>query len=177
MENKPQVGILMGSDSDLAVMSEAAKVCEQFNVPFEINVLSAHRTPDEAGEYAKTAMARGLKVVICGAGVAAHLGGVIAAATPLPVIGVPLNGALDGLDSLLSIAQMPPGIPVACVSIGGAKNAGLLAMRILALSDSNVAAKYQEHIAKIKDEVLKKTAKLQALGYKKYLEEQASNKK
>ncbi|HEY4512303.1 MAG TPA: 5-(carboxyamino)imidazole ribonucleotide mutase [Candidatus Paceibacterota bacterium] len=169
---KPLVGILMGSDSDLAIMSEAAKVCEQFNVSFEISVISAHRTPDRAAEYAKTAEERGLKVIIAGAGVAAHLGGVIAAMTPLPVIGVPLNASLDGLDSLLSIAQMPPGIPVACVAINGAKNAGLLAMRILALSDEKIRDGLKKHTETMKEEVNKKSTKLHELGYKKYLEEQ-----
>jgi len=129
----PQVGILMGSDSDLEVMEEAAKACEEFGIGYEMHVMSAHRTPHDAAEFAKTAHERGLKVIIAGAGAAAHLAGVVAAHTPLPVIGIPVKSkALQGLDSLLSIVQMPSGIPVATVAIDGGRNAGLLAVQILA---------------------------------------------
>ncbi len=134
---QPLVGIAMGSESDLPVMEEAAHVLEAFEVPYEIRVLSAHRTPHRMLEYARTAHTRGLKVIIAGAGGAAHLPGMIAAATPLPVIGVPVpTRHLQGLDSLLSIVQMPGGVPVATVAIGQARNAGLLAVQILAAGDS-----------------------------------------
>jgi 5-(carboxyamino)imidazole ribonucleotide mutase len=140
---EPQIGILMGSDSDLEVMEEAAKVCEEFGVAYDIHVFSAHRTPDETTEYAKNAQQRGLKVLIAGAGGAAHLAGVVAAHTPLPVIGVPIKGkALKGLDSLLSIVQMPPGVPVATVAIDGGRNAGLLAIQILATHDADLLARF-----------------------------------
>src|SRR3989344_5145879 len=134
-QHKPLVGIIMGSDSDLPTMQEAAKILEEFEIPYELTIVSAHRTPLRMFDYAKTALSRGLKVIIAGAGGAAHLPGMTAAITPLPVIGVPIKGkTLDGVDSLLSIMQMPPGIPVATVAINGAKNAGLLALKILALS-------------------------------------------
>ena len=132
----PKVGILMGSDSDLEIMEEAAKACEEFGVGYEMHVMSAHRTPHDAAEFAKTAHERGLKVIIAGAGGAAHLAGVVAAHTPLPVIGIPVKSkALKGLDSLLSIVQMPAGVPVATVAIDGGRNAGLLAVQILANAD------------------------------------------
>jgi len=132
----------MGSDSDLPTMQEAAKVCEEFNVDYEIKVVSAHRTPDEMANYAKTAAERGIKVIIAGAGGAAHLPGMTASYTHLPVIGVPVQTrSLNGLDSLLSIVQMPGGVPVATVAIGQAKNAGLLAIQILAVSDDELKAK------------------------------------
>jgi 5-(carboxyamino)imidazole ribonucleotide mutase len=137
---EPVVGIVMGSASDIEVMRPAAAVLEEFGVPREVRVISAHRTPDDAMAYAREAAGRGLRVIIAGAGGAAHLPGVIAACTPLPVIGVPVAlRQLDGLDSLLSIVQMPAGVPVATVSIGGARNAGLLAVRILAVSDPDLA--------------------------------------
>ncbi|MFZ0666304.1 MAG: 5-(carboxyamino)imidazole ribonucleotide mutase [Acidimicrobiales bacterium] len=137
------VGILMGSSSDAEIMDGAAEALREFGVPTEVRVLSAHRTPDDTLEYARSAKDRGIKVLIAGAGGAAHLAGVLAAATPLPVIGVPIALAnLGGLDSLLSMVQMPRGIPVAVVAINGAKNAGLLAARILAVSDEKIAAKY-----------------------------------
>ena len=138
---KPQVGIVMGSDSDLTVMKEAANILSGFEVPYEIRVISAHRTPDVAVDYSKTASSRGLKVIIAGAGAAAHLAGVLAAGTDLPVIGVPLaNSALNGMDALLSTVQMPGGVPVATMGIGssGARNAALLAIRILALESSDL---------------------------------------
>ena len=168
--NKPLVGILMGSDSDLPIMKEAAKVLEEFGVPFEITVCSAHRTPERAHEYAATAINRGLKVIIAGAGGAAHLAGVIAAYTTVPVIGVPIKSALDGIDSLLSTMQMPPGIPVATVAIDGAKNAGLLAVQILATSDSSLANKLADYKTTLANSVNAKAEKLEKEGCKKYLE-------
>ncbi|GAY18980.1 5-(carboxyamino)imidazole ribonucleotide mutase [Mycobacterium sp. shizuoka-1] len=136
MTDKPVVGLIMGSDSDWPVMEAAAEALAEFEVPFEVGVVSAHRTPGRMLDYARGAAARDIKVIIAGAGGAAHLPGMVASATPLPVIGVPVPLArLDGLDSLLSIVQMPAGVPVATVSIGGARNAGLLAVRILAASD------------------------------------------
>ncbi|HMP74383.1 MAG TPA: 5-(carboxyamino)imidazole ribonucleotide mutase [Kiritimatiellia bacterium] len=141
-KRQPLVGIIMGSDSDLPTLSPAADICQTFDVPFEIKVVSAHRTPDDMSRYAKTAAKRGLKVIIAGAGGAAHLPGMTASHTILPVIGVPVESkALKGLDSLLSIVQMPGGIPVATVAIGNAKNAGLLAIQILATSNPTLAAK------------------------------------
>ena len=135
----PRVGIVMGSDSDWPVMKAAAAVCREFGVPFEVRVVSAHRTPDDMAEYGRSAHQRGLAVIIAGAGGAAHLPGLLAAHSPLPVIGVPVPlGNLQGLDSLLSIVQMPRGVPVATVAIGGAQNAGLLAIQILATADSSL---------------------------------------
>src|SRR5689334_16059005 len=135
----PLVGIVMGSDSDLPVMRGAAEMCARFGVPHELRIVSAHRTPDDMAEYGRTAHTRGLKVIVAGAGGAAHLPGMLAAHTPLPVIGVPVpTEHLRGLDSLLSIAQMPQGVPVATVAIGNSRNAGLLAVRILATSDPNL---------------------------------------
>lgn len=131
----------MGSTSDLSVMEKAAKVLDDMGIPFEMNALSAHRTPAEVEEFATHAAARGIEVIIAGAGMAAHLPGVIAAMTPVPVIGVPINASLDGLDALLAIAQMPPGIPVATVAINGAMNAGILAVQILAVGDPELKTK------------------------------------
>ncbi|MDT4937307.1 MAG: 5-(carboxyamino)imidazole ribonucleotide mutase [Pseudonocardiales bacterium] len=142
MTDAPLVGVIMGSDSDWSVMSAAADALAEFDVPHEVRVVSAHRTPLDMSEYAQAAAGRGLRVVIAGAGGAAHLPGMVASMTTLPVIGVPVPLAhLDGLDSLLSIVQMPAGVPVATVSIGGARNAGLLAVRILAASDDSLATK------------------------------------
>ncbi|BAU95106.1 phosphoribosylaminoimidazole carboxylase catalytic subunit [Corynebacterium suranareeae] len=159
----PQVGLIMGSDSDWDTVAPAAEVLAEFGIPFEVGVVSAHRTPEKMLNYAKTAHERGVKVIIACAGGAAHLPGMVAAATPLPVIGVPRAlKDLDGLDSLLSIVQMPGGVPVATVSIGGAKNAGLLAVRILGAGDTSLISKmadYQDNMAKeveAKDEALKK---------------------
>ena len=138
-ENKIEVGIIMGSDSDLPIMEDAVKVLKVFGIGFEVKVLSAHRTPNQHAEYSRTAIDRGLKVIIAAAGGAAHLPGVTAAQTTLPVIGVPIKGkSLEGMDALLSIVQMPPGIPVATVAINGAKNAALLAVSILALANSDI---------------------------------------
>jgi 5-(carboxyamino)imidazole ribonucleotide mutase len=134
----PKVSIIMGSTSDLPVMEAAAKILNEFKIPFEINALSAHRTPEEVEKFAKSAASRGIKVIIAAAGMAAHLPGVIASMTPIPVIGVPVKASLEGLDSLLAIVQMPPGIPVATVGINGAQNAGILAAQIIAAGDVSV---------------------------------------
>jgi 5-(carboxyamino)imidazole ribonucleotide mutase len=148
----PLVGIIMGSDSDLATLQPAADICAEFGVSFEVRVVSAHRTPQDMADYARTAHERGLKVIIAGAGGAAHLPGMVAAFTPLPVIGVPVHtSTLSGWDSLLSIVQMPPGVPVATVAIGGGKNAGLLAVQILAAHDQALLQKmvdYKEELAR-----------------------------
>nr|WP_232425731.1 5-(carboxyamino)imidazole ribonucleotide mutase [Mycobacterium sp. JS623] len=139
MAERPRVGLIMGSDSDWSVMEAAAEALAEFDVRFEVGVVSAHRTPERMLDYARTAAARGLEVIIAGAGGAAHLPGMVASATPLPVVGVPVPlASLDGLDSLLSIVQMPAGVPVATVSIGGARNAGLLAVRMLGAADAKL---------------------------------------
>ena len=151
----------MGSDSDLATMQEAAKICEEFGVPYEMKITSAHRTPDFMAKYASTAHKRGIKIIIAGAGGAAHLPGMAASYSPLPVIGVPIKSkALDGLDSLLSIAQMPAGVPVATVAIGNAKNAGILAVQILALRDNNLFKKIQNYKKNLASESMGKNKKL-----------------
>jgi 5-(carboxyamino)imidazole ribonucleotide mutase len=161
MADAPRVGLIMGSDSDWAVMEGAAGALAEFDIPFEVGVVSAHRTPDRMLEYARSAARRGIEVIIAGAGGAAHLPGMVAAATPLPVIGVPVPLAkLDGLDSLLSIVQMPAGVPVATVSIGGARNAGLLAVRILGASDTGLRERIEEFQRDLEAAVLKKDAAL-----------------
>lgn len=158
-----KVGIVMGSDSDLPLMQKSADILREFDVPFEMSILSAHRTPEEAIDYSRTAEERGLDVIIAGAGAAAHLPGVIAAGTILPVIGVPINAtALDGTDALYAIVQMPSGIPVASVGIDGSKNAALLAVEMLALSDASLKEKLHDYKKKMKETVLKKNANLQA---------------
>jgi 5-(carboxyamino)imidazole ribonucleotide mutase len=160
--SEPIVGIVMGSDSDWPTMEAAAGALEEFDVPYEAHVVSAHRTPRRMLEYAETAADRGLRVIIAGAGGAAHLPGMVAAATPLPVIGVPRAlDRLDGLDSLLSIVQMPAGVPVATVSIGGGRNAGLLAIRILAASDDALRAAMTRFQAELADSVLARDVTLQ----------------
>ena len=157
----PKVGILMGSDSDLPIMAEAKAIMTLFAIEYELTIVSAHRTPERLYEYAKTAQARGLKVIIAGAGGAAHLPGMLAAMTVLPVIGVPVNTtALQGLDALLSIVQMPGGVPVATVAINQAKNAGLLAVQILGTSDEGLQQKFQSYKDAMKTEVESKAAKL-----------------
>lgn len=143
----PLVSIIMGSTSDLPVMEKACKFLNDMKIPFEVNALSAHRTPDAVEAFAKGAKGRGIRVIIAGAGMAAALPGVIAASTTLPVIGVPIKGMLDGLDAMLSIIQMPPGIPVATVGVNGAMNAAILAAEMLALSDESIAAKMEEYKA------------------------------
>ena len=158
----PIVGIVMGSDSDWPVMEPAAQALEEFGVPFEAHVLSAHRTPRRMLDYAEAAAGRGLRVIIAGAGGAAHLPGMVAAATPLPVIGVPRPlDRLDGLDSLLSIVQMPAGVPVATVGIGGARNAGLLAVRILAVADHSLRAAVSRFQAELAESVVARDSALQ----------------
>ncbi|CAC5342917.1 N5-carboxyaminoimidazole ribonucleotide mutase [Planktothrix rubescens CCAP 1459/22] len=165
----PVVGIIMGSDSDLPTMAAAIAVCEEFNIPHEVAIVSAHRTPERMFEYAKTAHLRGLKVVIAGAGGAAHLPGMVASLTPLPVIGVPVTTrTLQGVDSLYSIVQMPGGIPVATVAIGNAKNAGLLAVQILASHDPELLQKVQDYRENLKQSVLEKQERLDQVGYSEY---------
>ncbi len=160
--SSPQVGIIMGSDSDLPVMQDAAKILDEFGVAYEITVVSAHRTPDRATEYAKTAIERGLKVIIAAAGGAAHLAGVTAAMTVLPVIGVPIKtDALNGMDSLYSTVQMPPGVPVATVAINGAKNAAILAVQMLAIGDENLQQKLVQYKKDMNDKVLEKAESLE----------------
>ncbi|MBI4363748.1 MAG: 5-(carboxyamino)imidazole ribonucleotide mutase [Candidatus Doudnabacteria bacterium] len=172
MKSKPTVGIIMGSDSDLIVMQETAKVLEEFAVPFELTVVSAHRTPDRLFNYAMTAQTRGIKVIIAGAGGAAHLPGMTASITFLPVIGVPVKSStMKGIDSLFSIVQMPPGIPVATVAINGAKNAGLLAVEILALTDKKLSKKIQAYKKGLNKQIVNKTKKLENSGFRKYLKE------
>ena len=167
-----RVGIVMGSDSDLPVMAEAAQALEDLGVEVEVAIASAHRTPDRAAEYARGARGRGLEVLIAGAGGAAHLAGVLAALTPLPVIAVPIkSGSLDGLDSLLSMVQMPRGVPVAAVGINAAWNAGLLAARILAVRDEALSARVVGHMEKLARGVEERAARLEEQGYRRYLEQ------
>jgi 5-(carboxyamino)imidazole ribonucleotide mutase len=165
--NKPVVSIVMGSDSDLEIMHEAAKALQDFGIAYEIDVTSAHRSPARTSEFARAAAGRGIKIIIAGAGGAAHLAGVIAAETTLPVIGVPIpSSSLQGLDSLLATVQMPAGIPVATLAIGkaGATNAGILAAQILALSDEGLARKMGQHKQKLAKTVEEKSAKLKSSG-------------
>ena len=163
---KALVSIIMGSTSDMPVMEKAAKIMDEFEIPFEINALSAHRTPDKVEKFAKEAHTRGIKVIIAGAGMAAHLPGVIAAMTPLPVIGVPIKASMEGLDSLLSIVQMPPGIPVATVGINGAQNAGLLAVQIMAASDPVLMNKFLGYKEDLKDKIVKANEELKGISFK-----------
>ena len=167
----PIVSIIMGSTSDLPVMEKAAKFLDEMEIPFEMHALSAHRTPAEVEAFAKGAKGRGIKVIIAAAGMAAHLCGVIASMTTVPVIGVPINSTLDGMDALLAIVQMPPGIPVATVAINGALNAGLLAAKILAASDEALASRVEAYSLELKEMVERKAEKLETVGYEKYLEE------
>ena len=164
---KPFVGIIMGSDSDLSVMKPAADILQFFGVSFELTVVSAHRTPQRMMHYAETAKQRGLKVIIAGAGGAAHLPGMVAAITPLPVIGVPVksSNSIDGWDSILSILQMPNGVPVATVALNAAKNAGILAAKILGASDEALGKKIADYMDTLKKEVNEKVEHLQAGGY------------
>ena len=171
-KEKPRIGIIMGSDSDLPIMQEAAKVLDEFKVAYELTVVSAHRTPDRLYEYAKTASDRGIDVIIAGAGGAAHLPGMIASMTELPVIGVPIKtSSLSGLDSLLSIVQMPPGVPVATVAIGGAKNAGILAAEILGISDDAIRKQVAAYKKDLNIMVQKKAQKLEEIGFSAYLDD------
>lgn len=161
----PRVSIIMGSTSDLSIMEKAAKVLNDMGIPFEMNALSAHRTPAEVEEFAKNASKRGIEVIIAGAGMAAHLPGVIAAMTPVPVIGVPINASLDGMDALLAIAQMPPGIPVATVAINGAMNAGILAVQILAVGDQTLKVKMVEFKESLKKKIVEANKELAEVKY------------
>lgn len=166
-----KIGIIMGSDSDLPVMSAAASILEVLGIDFELTVVSAHRTVDRMYEYAKTAEDRGIDVIIAGAGGAAHLPGMVAAITHVPVIGVPVKSSnLSGMDSLLSIVQMPGGVPVATVAINGAKNAGILAAKIVAIKDEKIKESVKTYMEDMKNEVEVKAEKVEELGYIKYLE-------
>lgn len=165
-----QVGIVMGSDSDMPVMAKAADILEELGISYEITVISAHREPDVFFEYARGAEAKGFKVIIAGAGMAAHLPGMCAAIFPMPVIGIPMHTtSLGGRDSLYSIVQMPSGIPVATVAINGGANAGLLAAKILATSDAGLLDKLKDYSRKLKEQVQEKDARLQEIGYKEYV--------
>ncbi|CAM3425358.1 5-(carboxyamino)imidazole ribonucleotide mutase [Arcobacter aquimarinus] len=167
---KPLVGIIMGSDSDLPVMSAAAQMCEYFGIDYEVTVVSAHRTPERLFKYAKEADKRGLKVIIAGAGGAAHLPGMVASITPLPVIGVPVKtSSLEGMDSLLSIVQMPGGVPVATVAINNSKNAGILAAQIIGIKHKEIKYKVKDYKKQMQEEVEKKAEKLEELEYQDYL--------
>jgi 5-(carboxyamino)imidazole ribonucleotide mutase len=163
---KPKVSIIMGSTSDLGVMEKAAKLFEELEIPFEINALSAHRTPDEVEKFAKGAKDRGIKVIIAGAGMAAHLPGVIAAMTPLPVIGVPINASLSGFDSILAILQMPPGIPVATVAVDGAMNAAILAAQMMATGDEELMQKLVNYKESLKKKIVQANKDLSEVKYK-----------
>jgi 5-(carboxyamino)imidazole ribonucleotide mutase len=161
----PLVSIIMGSTSDLPVMEKAAKLLNDFAIPFEINALSAHRTPKEVEEFATNAQARGIKVIIAAAGMAAHLPGVIASMTTLPVIGVPINSSLDGMDALLAIVQMPPGIPVATVGINGAMNAAILAVQILSTDNDEIKAKLAAYKEELKKKIVVANEELKQVTY------------
>lgn len=162
---EPIVSIIMGSTSDLPIMEKAAKLLNEFEIPFEMNALSAHRTPEEVEKFAKTAESRGIKAIIAAAGMAAHLPGVIAASTTVPVIGVPINSSLDGMDALLAIVQMPPGIPVATVGINAALNAAILAVQIIAQSDSQTATKLKEYKSSLAQKIVKANRELAEIKY------------
>jgi 5-(carboxyamino)imidazole ribonucleotide mutase len=172
MQNQPQVSIIMGSDSDLPTMQGAIAICQQFDIAHEVAIISAHRTPERMVEFAKTAHTRGIKVIIAGAGGAAHLPGMVAALSPLPVIGVPVSTRqLSGVDSLYSIVQMPKGIPVATVAIGNADNAGLLAVQILASQNPELLQKVLDYRQSLANMVMEKQDKLDELGSEKYLQQ------
>lgn len=172
----PIVAIIMGSDSDLGIMQDAAKVLDDFKIPYELTIVSAHRTPDRLYQYAKHLDKKGIKVVIAGAGGAAHAPGMVAALTSLPVIGVPIKAkAMEGLDSLLSIVQMPPGIPVATVGVNAAKNAGILAAQIIGTNDKEVQKKVGQYKKTLCDSVVEKAEKLEKIKYQAYLNEITKN--
>ena len=162
---KPVVSIIMGSTSDLPVMEKACKFLDEMQIPFEVNALSAHRTPDAVEQFARGAKERGIKVIIAAAGMAAALPGVIAASTTLPVIGVPIKGMLDGLDAMLSIIQMPPGIPVATVGVNGAQNAAILAVEMIAIADNETAEKLATYKASLKEKIEKANRDLAEVKY------------
>jgi 5-(carboxyamino)imidazole ribonucleotide mutase len=169
---QPPISIIMGSDSDLPVMQDAISICEEFGIATEVAIVSAHRTPERMVEYAKSAHERGIKVIIAGAGGAAHLPGMVASLTPLPVIGVPVpTRHLQGVDSLYSIVQMPAGIPVATVAIGNAKNAGLLAVQILASQQTDLLSRVIEYRQTLSESVMAKQVSLEQLGYEQYLKQ------
>lgn len=161
----PLVSIIMGSTSDLPIMEKAATLLNDFQVPFEMNALSAHRTPEAVESFARNAQKRGIKVIIAAAGMAAHLPGVIAAMTPIPVIGVPINASLDGVDALLAIVQMPPGIPVATVGINAAQNAGILALQMLAVEDETIQKKLIEYKESLKNKITKANEDLKKVSF------------
>ena len=163
---EPKVSIIMGSTSDYSVMEAAAKILDEFEIPFEINALSAHRTPEAVELFAKGAKSRGIQVIIAAAGMAAHLPGVIAAMTTLPVIGVPINASLSGMDSLLAIVQMPPGIPVATVAVNGAQNAGILAVQMMALGDDELAVKLESFKESLKIKIEKANKDLTEIKFR-----------
>lgn len=163
---EPKISVIMGSTSDLPVMEKAAKVLDELEIPFEMNALSAHRTPEKVETFAREAESNGIKVIIAGAGMAAHLPGVIAASTPLPIIGVPINAALDGMDALLSIVQMPPGIPVATVGINRADNAAILAAQMMATEDSNLSVRLKKYKENLKEKVIKANKDLESVEYR-----------
>ena len=163
---KPIVSIIMGSTSDLPILEKTAKMLDEMEIPFEMNALSAHRTPAEVEEFARGAEGRGIKVIIAAAGMAAHLPGVIAAMTTLPVIGLPINSTLDGMDALLAIVQMPPGIPVATVGINAGQNAAILAIQMLALNDANLAEKFDAFKASLAQKIVKANEDLKKVEYK-----------
>lgn len=162
---KPKVSIIMGSTSDYKIMEKAAELLNDFKIPFEINALSAHRTPDEVEDFAKNAASRGIQVIIAAAGMAAHLCGVIAASTSLPVIGVPISASLGGMDALLAIVQMPPGIPVATVGINGALNAGLLAVQMLAVGDAELQKRLVAYKMGLKKKIVKANEELREVKF------------
>lgn len=162
----PVVSIIMGSTSDLPVLEKAAKLLDEFEIPFEMNALSAHRTPEEVTKFALTAKERGLKVIIAAAGMAAHLPGVIAAQTTVPVIGVPIKSSFDGMDALLAIVQMPPGIPVATVGVNAGLNAAILAIQMLAMSDDKIAAKFEKYKKDLAGKIVKANEELSRISYK-----------
>lgn len=161
----PIVSIIMGSTSDLPVMKKAADLLNEFQIPFEMHALSAHRTPKEVEEFATQAAGRGIKVIIAGAGMAAHLAGVVAASTPVPVIGVPLTGSIEGLDAMLAMIQMPPGIPVATVALNGAMNAGILAVQILSVADPVLAERFVQYKKNLAQKIVKANQELAELKY------------
>lgn len=162
---KPIVSIIMGSTSDLPIMEKAAEILNDFRIPFEMNALSAHRTPEEVEKFAKNAASRGIKVIIAAAGMAAHLPGVIAAMTPLPVIGVPIKASLEGLDSIFSILQMPPGIPVATVGVNAAQNAGILAAQIIATGDNAIMKEVVKYKESLKKKIVQANEELKNVKY------------
>jgi len=174
---KKEVAIIMGSDSDLIIMKDAAEILEDFNILYDLTIVSAHRTPKRMIQYASEAGQKGIKVIIAGAGGSAHLPGMIASLTALPVIGVPIRGnSLDGLDSLLSIVQMPPGVPVATVAINGGKNAGILACQILGIENKNISEKVEQYKLQLENKVLSNASKLEKSGWKSFFHKKITNK-